>query len=264
MSRFDMRNENEPRPLTYELGLITEACGSCKLNCGNTSAISRIYGPHQPKYSRHENIEKGTLEVELSLAGYSNTVEDIKTNASNVSYSTQLNTKIENRMVEYIKQVLENVIFLSKFPKLIIVVQITLLNDDGSSLPLCLNSCILALLDACIPLHGIPLSLQLSKLKSFDPRDNKTQVSTSSGFIVDPSKDEELHATSNFIYTFLYKKSYSCDQGNNKQSPVNEFCLLASDCRGLYSLDDLNNTTVKASELVVPMYNIFLEIMKTK
>ena len=105
MLRFDCRNENQLRPLTYELGLITEACGSCKLNSGHSSAISRIYGPSQPRFGRHENIEKGTIEVEISLPGYTHEIQDITTTSSSSVAAMDLNK--EKSMIDYIKSSIE-------------------------------------------------------------------------------------------------------------------------------------------------------------
>lgn len=270
MLRLDSRIENQLRPLTYELGLITEANGSCKLTSGHSSAISRVYGPSQPKYGRHENIEKGTFEVEISLAGYTHDIQDIsRKSPSSALLSSSLNLKKEQSMIDYIKSSLENVIILTKFPKLFILIQITLLNDDGASLPLCLNAAVIALLDASIPLLSIPLSLQISQI-SLRNNENDLQNAKSSDqsyFVVDPTKAEERNSKSKFVFTYIYSYSSSADieaKLVNDTQPKQIYDILSSDCKGVYRLEDLTHASAIGVMQVELIHKFMREVMENK
>ena len=70
MLRDDSRVPNQLRSTEALVGVVCEANGSAQYTQGNTSVVTSIYGPSKPRYSRHEDYAKLTLEVDLVTTNY--------------------------------------------------------------------------------------------------------------------------------------------------------------------------------------------------
>jgi len=84
--------------------------------------------------------------------------------------------KVPERDVTLMKECLEAVILLDKFPKLMLEVHLTILEDGGSSMAACIVAAGLALLEAGIPVYDSLIGTTLL----YDGRN----------FYLDPTKDE--------------------------------------------------------------------------
>ena len=69
--RSDLRRDDEIRELLCELGLVSEAIGSCRLQQGNTSVIVSLYGPvygqNRNNNSNYDDDNKTSLDISISL-----------------------------------------------------------------------------------------------------------------------------------------------------------------------------------------------------
>jgi len=133
MIRQDLRNNHQYRELCSELGLISEADGSCKFSTGRTVVQVSIYGPNQPKYSRHEEYDKLTVEIEFN--------------------DPTTNKLPDASLQKFIMTCLNKAICLSNFPRMVLLVKVYIIFNGGSLLSTVLHACNLALIDAGVPLN---------------------------------------------------------------------------------------------------------------
>lgn len=274
MNRFDLRNENQFRPMLCELGHISEANGSAKLTCGQTIVVSRVYGPTQPKYQRHEHPQKATVEVEVTFSGES-------AHNSQVSQSQQLIRK-ERKYSNYVRRVVESSIQLNLFPKLFLLFQVTVVHDDGSALAVATNACLLSTLDSGIPMMATPYCISLSQY-SLLPSDGRITSKVCSAMLVDPTKEEEMNAKLNIAnFTLSYTNrillptqphaDVSSDGTRdvvitetidfNKQH--DSFNLVAAESEGVYSPSTLITTVQFGSEAAEFVLRFFKDCIKAK
>jgi ribonuclease PH len=152
MSRNDFRSPLQLRALSCEIGIVSEANGSSKFKVGNTEVLSTVYGPQQSRHSKFEHFDHAVLEIDYSLAG---------SGPSNSSLYLQPYEK--EKAVRLIRQSLQTSIALRDFPRMIILVRINVLVDDGSTLTAAINSAIFALMDSGIPMVASPCSIAIIK-----------------------------------------------------------------------------------------------------
>ena len=136
-----MRKPNELRSFNVEFGVSKESQGSVKLSQGKTCVTVSVYGPHQPKFSRHEEFDRATLEIDLKLGGGSGD-----------------RSQIENDVANTLHSVFWPALKLTKFPRKLIILKVCVIRDDGALTSTCINACSLAVLDSGIPVQYIPVS----------------------------------------------------------------------------------------------------------
>lgn len=141
--RLDLRHNAEKRPFTVEFGIAPEANGSVKVTQGKSSVFVSVYGPAQPRYSRHEEFNKCSVDIEYK-AGFSG--------------STSNRNQIENDGAMFLRQIVEPALMLEQFPRMLISIKVSVLNDDGSLFALSLNACTLALAISGLPMLYMPVS----------------------------------------------------------------------------------------------------------
>ena len=141
--RTDLRQYEELRPLTVEFDVAPEATSSVIVSCGQTKVAVSVYGPSQPRYLRHEEYDKCTLEVEFR---------------ANYNASTANRNLIENDGMVMVKTILEPALLLEQFPRMMILIKINILQDDGALNAVVLNACTLALCKSGIPMSFMPVS----------------------------------------------------------------------------------------------------------
>lgn len=142
--RTDLRQYEELRPLLVEFEIAPEATSSVIVSCGQTKVSVSVYGPSQPRYIRHEEYDKCTLDIEYR---------------ANYNTSTTNRTLIENDGMVMVKKILEPALLLGQFPRMMILMKINILQDDGSLNAVVLNACTLALCKSGIPMSYIPVSI---------------------------------------------------------------------------------------------------------
>jgi exosome complex component RRP41 len=80
----------------------------------------------------------------------------------------------ETRVSALIQSMVEGCVILSRYPRQSIFVKVDIERDDGAAICVALNACVLALLDAGIPMFLTPTCISLVKIDSdgdwlFDP-----------------------------------------------------------------------------------------------
>ncbi|KAK7068187.1 Exosome complex component MTR3, partial [Halocaridina rubra] len=139
--RRDGRSAIDPRQVFMSVGIISQAKGSSYLEVGNTKVCCGVYGP---KDIQRGSDFKMTCQVfcEVKMAPFSCIVRK----------NPQPDKRVKE-MSRQIKEALESVIVLEKFPKSQIDVFITVIEDDGGALSACITAAGLALCQANIDVY---------------------------------------------------------------------------------------------------------------
>lgn len=213
MSRLDFRKNNEIRALTSEIGLINEADGSCRFCQGNTYVLTSVYGPQQPRYQKHELYNEATIEIEYSIQIES----DISKRISSTNSSMSSLASIERECACFLKQTLIKSINLSSYPRMLILLKVYVQKDDGSMLSCALNSCVLALINAGIPMLYLPYSISI-----YSPNNdsNRSNNNSKNELILDPTSIEEENSL--FRGTFVFSPAVNHSNSINYKSIDNK------------------------------------------
>ena len=203
------------RAFSGEAGLIAEAQGSARFQYGETVAQAAVYGPSQPRYSRHEEFDRAVLEVNYSLATPPASSTEIGSNAS----STEL-ARIERDGARQIKQVLGSCVDLKSCPRMLILIDVSVLRSDGATLSTALNASVLALLDSGIPMLYVPMSLSLSCCVAAGG--TETAVG-----LLETSADSESTVKSNITFAFRQVSSAPQDE-------TEKYAVIATMATGLF------------------------------
>jgi ribonuclease PH len=166
-TRPDFREPTQLRPLACTLGEVAEASGSCTFSQGHTEATATVYGPSQPKYTRHEKHDAATLEVTFSVVG----------GATSSSTAPR-----ERSAAKFLRQALGGAVVLTDHPRMLIAIKVCVVRDDGAMLAVALNAAALALVDAGVAMRYVPYGVAVISSSS----------SSSTGVVVlDPTAAEE-------------------------------------------------------------------------
>ena len=172
MPRPDFRDDHQLRPLACVLGEISEATGSCTFSHGHTEATATVYGPSQPKYTRHERFDSACLEVTFSVLG-----------------SGSGTARVERSAAKFLRQALTGAVVLTDHPRMLIAVKVCVVRDDGAMLSVALNAAALALLDAGIGMRYVPNAVTICSSRS-----------SSSALVLDPTAAEEDGAAALYLF----------------------------------------------------------------
>lgn len=205
MLRSDLRSEHSAREFNASIGGIADADGSAMVSTGLTTVRALINGPSQPRYSRHENNERCTLEVQVDFLTASSGAQD--------------SSSLRQRLL----RVLSQCVALESFPRMLITAKVVVSGDDGAVYESALNCCILALLDAALPMTTFACAVSGALLGD--------------RLLVDATRAEEQLADTVFHATF---------NANNLDSPHN---LLSFEASGLTDAQQLARaqTTLQAA-----------------
>jgi len=151
--RQDGRGIGDIRPIYAETGVRGGSRGSSYIEVGNTKVICVVNGPKDLS-KKIEYSKTGILAVEVQTIG----------------------SKTAEKDVILLKEALEAIVLLEKFPKSLLEIFITILEDEGSSVAASLTAAGLALVDAGVPIYDTPVGGSLL----FD----------GNGFYLDPTKSE--------------------------------------------------------------------------
>lgn len=151
--RNDGRKCNEIRRLKIELSPLSCASGSsgsALVQMGLTSVLCAVTGPIDCVKRGDELSDRALLEVNMRIAPFASSSGDRR----NVPIS-------DRRLIEQsanIKNALEAALMLQLFPKTRIIVDLTVLADDGGRLCACINAATCALVDAGLPMKDLVCS----------------------------------------------------------------------------------------------------------
>ncbi|KAL0248570.1 hypothetical protein GEMRC1_003806 [Eukaryota sp. GEM-RC1] len=141
--RADGRRPTEVRSISYLLGSVSNADGSCTFSQGNTKLIVSIFGPKET--SRKRDVLHDTVNVRVEF-GQSLFAQGEKRERRR---SDRFSIEISN----HIRSIVQNQVLASRYPKSEVVVSVQLLQSDGSVLAAAINATTLALIDTGIALQ---------------------------------------------------------------------------------------------------------------
>lgn len=179
-----------------EIGLINEANGSARFQSGETIVLASVYGPSQPRYLRHEELDKATLEVNYSIAALPGGGGWLSNNADTI--------RSEREGARIIRQSLLSCIDLNASPRMLIVINVTVQRNDGSTLSTAINACSLALIDSGIPMLYFPMSISYA----YTNKENEVDPPG----IMNPSWASESKACSSVVFVLRNSASEATPQ----------------------------------------------------
>ncbi|CAL8106984.1 unnamed protein product [Orchesella dallaii] len=151
--RQDGRSPKDVRPIYVQTGVRDGAKGSAYVEMGTTKVLCIVSGPKDlPK--KMDLSSTGIISVDVQLVG----------------------GKMSEKDVILIKECMEAVVILEKFPKCLLEIFLTIMEDGGSSIAASICAAGLALVDSGVPIYDTPVGSTLL----YDGKD----------FYLDPSKSE--------------------------------------------------------------------------
>ncbi|RYH01205.1 hypothetical protein EON65_48525 [archaeon] len=176
MIRSDLRQDNQPRDFVVSIGQINDADGSSSVSSGQTIVKAQVIGPAQPKYSRHENPDRASLEVEVDFL----VAEPDKVRS--------------NALSQYLTRVLCKCLALDSFPRQLVLLKVLVIRDDGAVFSTALNAACIALLDASLSMFYFPVAVEIVGLED--------------KVLVDPTTLEETNSDTHALFTFNASSSH--------------------------------------------------------
>lgn len=228
MLRKDLRGANDLRPFTVELGLVSEANGSAAVSTGGTKVIASVVGPTQPKYSRHELYDKAAIEVDVQIPA--------KTVVNGCDIMQQ-----KKKLHSLLLNAIEGCIDTKQFPRMLILFNVLVVSNDGGMIATAANACILALLDAGIPMLHVPTAISMALTTS------GSALSPQPSIMQDPTLEEESDSPA--IYTVVMRPLHLIrvdEAAAASTATVSDTCIVAMDMVGLMSVADLKEVHVAA------------------
>jgi exosome complex component RRP41 len=150
--RLDGRDINELRPLEIECGLLKRADGSATIRHGKNYIVVSVFGPRE-LHPKHLMLpDRALLRCEYRLASFS--VGERKSPAPR---------RREHELSKIIKEALEPVLFLERYPRTTIDMYVQVLNADGGTRCASITAAAVALADAGIPMKGLVTSVAAGK-----------------------------------------------------------------------------------------------------
>ena len=164
--RNDGRKPNELRKLNIQLHPVDQADGSAIYSIGLTSALAKIRGPTECSRRSDEDKNKAILEVNLTTTPFTSTD---RRGAPDTRKLLELSRTIQKTF--------ETCICLENFPKQRIIIDCTILSDDGGRLSAAINATTLALIDASIPMVDFCCSCSgVDNLVDLNRKEKNSQV----------------------------------------------------------------------------------------
>ncbi|KAL0483057.1 exosome complex protein RRP46 [Acrasis kona] len=167
------RLSNQLRSIEAQLGLLNKADGSAKYKQGDSSVLAAVYGPSEV-LPKDEKGDRASVQVVFKR-------RDGKPG------------RREKQNENIIRNALEPIIMTHLYPRTAIMIIVQVLVDDGSILSVALNACVLALMDA-----GVPISTVISSIScSIVVDENGSQT-----LLTDPDLSEERTSIGETYFVF--------------------------------------------------------------
>jgi exosome complex component RRP41 len=222
-SRLDGRGLHELRSITMKTGVLNRANGSCYLTWGNNKIICAVYGPRELHPKHLAQPDRAIVRAEYRLATFS--VGERKSPAPR---------RREYELSKVIKESLESILFLEKFPNGTIDLFLTVLDADGGTRCAAITAASLALADAGIPMRGLVTGCAVGKIEG--------------KMVVDLSDVEDKEGDGDMPIAMVDK--------------TGEITLLQSD--GKFTLDEVSEGISLARAAIGDIYKIQREALMKK
>lgn len=169
------------RRILLQSNIIPSIAGSSHVEIGHTKIICKVLGPltagspHIPS-GVSINMDQGVLHWDVRYAAHVGIpVSSLLTaSVSSVDQSDpyismgKVNSWISARETDLaarLSSAMEAAIPLKQYPKTVLVVQITILQDDGSVLPACISAASLALADAVVEMYDLVTACTVARVQ---------------------------------------------------------------------------------------------------
>lgn len=181
--RCDGRALDSHRKIFLSTGVISKAKGSAYIEQGRTKVIVGVFGPKEVQ-KRSEFSVSGSLSTEFKFAPF--------------SCETRRGVNKEDREEEelgmVISEALSSTVCLNKYPKSVIEVGVTVIEDDGGVVAAALTAAGLALAEAGIHMYDLVVGVKVAVAG-----DNDDDVRVT----VDPDREEERRRTGELTLGYL-------------------------------------------------------------
>lgn len=157
------------RPLTCEMGQLSRPDGSATTYQGDTCVIVSVYGPGEVRMNK-EQLDRATIDVVYKP-------------------KSGLPACVDKGREKIIRNTCESVILASLHPRSSLNITVQEIQDSGSFLAACINSCCLALLDASVSMKCTMAAVNCC-------------IDTNNEIILDPTKHQEEVAKSTLTFVF--------------------------------------------------------------
>jgi exosome complex component RRP41 len=148
--RADGRRYNEIRDVEIKMDVVKDSNGSALVTIGETQALAWISGPKEGRSKNYEN--KGVLKCIFTIASFANLTrkgKDFKRDLKMREFSKTL------------KDIFEQVILLDFYQKSEIVINVLILQSDGSYKSAAINAATSALINAGILIKDTVIGMSL-------------------------------------------------------------------------------------------------------
>ncbi|KAB7493624.1 UNVERIFIED_CONTAM: hypothetical protein RMT77_010195 [Armadillidium vulgare] len=195
--RQDGRTVSCLRKISCRLGLYDQPNGSSYIEMGNTKILAAVYGPHEVKNLKKQQLDEVIIQCEVSRIAASQ--------GERVKRPRDQRTRA---MSQQIASVFEGAIRKSKYPGSQIDIYIQVLQSDGGVLSACINASTLALIHAGVELKDYVASCTASICRGepiLDVSYVETQSSCELTIAVLPNKETicSLHISNTLHQTQL-------------------------------------------------------------
>ena len=181
-TRSDGRDMDSHRKIFLSTGVISKAKGSAYIEQGRTKVIVGVFGPKEVQ-RRSEFSVSGSLSTEFKFAPFS--CENRR--------GVNKDDREEEELGLVISEALSSTVCLNKYPKSVIEVGVTVIEDDGGVVAAALTAAGLALADAGIHMYDLVLGVKVAV--SGDDDDVRVTV--------DPDREEERRRTGELTLGYL-------------------------------------------------------------
>jgi len=143
-TRHDGRKKEDIREITFEVGVLDRADGSCLINWGRNKILAAVYGPRELHPKHMQMPDKALIRCEYRMATFS--VPDRKRPAPN---------RREREISKILGEALKPAVFDYLYPRSVIDVFIEVLQADGGSRCAAVTAASLAIADAGVPMKDL-------------------------------------------------------------------------------------------------------------
>ena len=224
--REEGRGAGQHRRIFLSTGVISQAQGSAYIEQGRTKVMVGVWGPREVQ-RRSDFSMSGSLTAEFKFAPFSRRDQTVSSGGS------------EEELGLVVSEALSSTVCLDKYPKSVLEVGVTVLEDDGSVLAASLTAAGLALAAAGVHMADLVVGV-------------KVCVRGEGEVLVDPEASEEADGEAGLVVGYLP----SLDQ------------VVSSVCQGVLSPSSLSSAlataTQQAATLLPAVQQELVQIFKKK
>ena len=171
MREDDRSLSSELRRMTATLGVVPCMHGSAEFRLGLTRVLASINGPREPLFQRQQLVDEPCVEV-------------------TVTPSSGPRTKFTQHLQHSLSVCLAKILDATVLAGCLVSVYVQIVQDDGGVASACMNACVLAFLEAGIPLHCTPVAVTIGK-KTHTVKAGQEVPLPSPALVVDPCLSEQ-------------------------------------------------------------------------